>query len=153
MRVVVPRHGCEKTMADPENTVEKPPAVVEAGDPSGPADASGATSEDRASFLGRLKSAWRETVGNYATDDSQTKNLMGRLVEFGTLTRDEAKKLVGETKERIEQNRRELDRRVDESIKAATARLTLPSDDDIAGLNQKLDAIEQRIAALEQKRA
>lgn len=104
--------------------------------------------EDRTGFLGRLKDAWKDTVGTYATTEGETKTLLTRLVDFGTLSRDEAKKLMGDTRSRIEQNKRELDKRVDESIRRATSRLTVPPG-EIKRLEDKVVEIEGRIHALE----
>jgi polyhydroxyalkanoate synthesis regulator phasin len=112
----------------------------------------GGEREDRSSFLGRLKDAWKESVGTYATDDGETKHLFARLVDFGTLSRDEAVKLLGESRSKIEQNRRELERRVDESIKKATSRLHVPSQAEIEQLSGEIEAIERRIAAIESRR-
>lgn len=109
----------------------------------------GAT-DDRSTFLGRVQSAWRQTVGTYATDEGETRNLFGRLVDFGNITGEEAKKLLNETQGRIEQNRKELEDRVDASLKRAVPRLSVPSADEIDDLNRKVDDIEKRIAALEQ---
>ena len=108
--------------------------------------------DDRSSFLGRLKDAWKDSVGNYATDEGATKNLFARLVDFGTLSRDEAVKLLGESRSKIEQNRRELERRVDESIKKATTRLHVPSAAELEKLSADVDAIDRRIAAIETRR-
>lgn len=106
--------------------------------------------EDRSSFLSRVQHAWRHTVGAYATDDGETRNLFGRLVEFGNITGEEAKKLLAQTQDRIEQNRKELEGRVDASVKKSVPRFSVPSADELAELNGKVDDIERRIAALEQ---
>jgi poly(hydroxyalkanoate) granule-associated protein len=116
---------------------------------SSEAEPAGAT-DDRSTFLGRVQSAWRQTVGTYATDEGETRNLFGRLVDFGNITGEEAKKLLNETQGRIEQNRKELEDRVDASLKRAVPRLSVPSADEIDDLNRKVDDIEKRIAALEQ---
>jgi polyhydroxyalkanoate synthesis regulator phasin len=108
--------------------------------------------DDRTGIVSRLKDAWKETVGAYATDEGATKNLFARLVDFGALSRDEAVRLVADTKARIEQNRSELDRRIDESIRRTATRLRVPSPDEIKALDTQVSSIERRLAALEQKR-
>lgn len=122
------------------------PTEADATDASQP---TGAGHEDRSTFLGRVQGAWRQTVGAYATDEGETRNLFGRLVDFGNITGDEAKKLLAQTQDRIEQNRKELEDRVDASLKRAVPRLSVPSADEISDLNKKVDEIERRIAALE----
>jgi len=67
----------------------------------------------------RLRDAWMKTVGAYATDEKGTQGLLQRLVEFGALSAEEAKKVLGEARGKIDHNKTELDLRVDESIKGA----------------------------------
>lgn len=109
--------------------------------------------EDEASspegFAHRIQHAWQQTVGNYATDVGVTKNLFARLADFGALSRDEAVNLLDEVKARIEENRRELDHRVEESIKRATSRMTIPSPADIKALQARVEELEQRVREVE----
>lgn len=120
--------------------------------PSSPADANqAARTDDRGSFLQRVQSAWQKTVGNYATDVEHSRNVFQRLVDFGNITGEEAKRLIADTHDRVEHNRRELEQRVEESLKKATARLTVPTVADVRDLGSKVDDIEGRIAALERE--
>lgn len=105
--------------------------------------------EDRAGFVARIQRAWRETVGTYATEEGATRNLVARLVDFGALSRDESANVLVEFKKRIEQNRKELDRRVDESIKRATERLTIPTPAEIEKLRERVNALEARVKSVE----
>lgn len=120
-------------------------------EPSTDDELSEAKAEDRSSFLGRLQSAWRDTVGNYATDEGATRNLFHRLADFGNITGEEARRLITDTQGRIEQNKKELEQRVEESLKRATSHLTPPSADEIDELERKVAEIESRIAALESR--
>lgn len=115
--------------------------------------ADAATGDDLGeTFAHRVQRAWKASVGTYATDEGETRNLLERLVEFGSLSQREAKDALGDMKSRIEENRRELDRRVDESLKNATARLTIPSPDDIDALRLRVNELEARVAAAEKRR-
>jgi len=110
-------------------------------------------SDDRSRAMRRIRDAWRDTVGNYATDEGETKTLFERLVHFGAISREEATRLMSDTRARIEQNRDELDERVEQSIKSALKALTIPSSEEVARLNQSLDRLEARLIELEEKRA
>lgn len=88
----------------------------------------------------RLRDAWMKTVGAYATDEKGTQGLLQRLVEFGALSAEEAKKVLGEARGKIDHNRMELDARVDESIKKAVERF---------GEFREAKRLEERIAELE----
>jgi polyhydroxyalkanoate synthesis regulator phasin len=133
---------------------EKEKAQAETAKPAAP-DAEARTAppaQGERPFFGRIKDAWRDTVGAYATDEGETRNLVKRLVEFGTLSAEEARQLLSEATERVEKNRRELDNQVEESIKRAASRLTVPSPEEIKELNRRVAEAESRIAALEKKK-
>ena len=104
---------------------------------------------ERSGFLNHFKDMWSETVGAYATDDGTTRNLFSRFVDFGTLSKDEAKKLFAEASEKIEKNRVEFDSRIDEQIRKATARFTPAHIEEMKKLNEQLSDIEDRISVLE----
>jgi polyhydroxyalkanoate synthesis regulator phasin len=116
-----------------------------------PPEDKGQTAGERP-FFGRIKDAWRGTVGAYATDDDETRNLAKRLVEFGTLTAEEAKQLLSLATIRGERNRKEIDEQVDASIKRAASRLTVPSPEEIRQINRRVAEVESRIAALEKRK-
>jgi polyhydroxyalkanoate synthesis regulator phasin len=99
----------------------------------------------------RIQRAWRETVGNYATEELPTKNLVQRLVDFGELSRDEAAHVLVGFKSRIEENRKELDRRVDESLKRATSRFTVPSPAELEQMRAQVRELEERLADVERR--
>lgn len=104
------------------------------------------------SLGGRLREAWHKTVGTWATDEKGTASLVSRLVGFGTLSGDEAKRVLADAKKRVEENKAELDRRVDESLQKATA--LFGSDEkreqrEVKKLEQRIAELEARLQALQ----
>lgn len=98
----------------------------------------------------RLREAWMKTVGNYATDEKGTASLLQRLVDFGQLSAEEAKKVLGEARQKIEENKGELDKRVDESIKKAVDRLPWSEDGrELKKLEERIEELEARLRELE----
>src|SRR5438067_10112543 len=92
------------------------------------------------SLAKRFQNVWHKTVGNYATDEKGTQSLLQRLVDFGQLSAEEAKKVLTEAQQKIEDNKAELDKRVDESIKKAVERFTE---------GKEAKRLEERIVELE----
>ena len=101
-------------------------------------------------FLGRIREAWKLSVGEYAVEEGETRSLLGRLEALGTVTKEDAKQVLNYAKKNIEKNRLELEKRVEESVKNATARLIIPTDDEIRDLRKRIIAAEKRIVALEE---
>jgi|GEM_PF-1094390 len=140
--------GKKKNAGDEVNT-EAPAAEAVVDDSQGAEAADSDAQETRDSFLGRVGSAWRDTVGAYATDEGETENLFKRLVSFGTLTTEEAKSLFVSVKDKIEDNRRELDDRIEDSIRRTVELFSIPSPADLSEASARLDAINKRLEQLE----
>ncbi len=96
----------------------------------------------------RLREAWHRTVGTWATDEKGTASLVSRLVGFGTLSSDEAKRVLADAKKRVEENKSELDRRVDDSLQKASA-LFGGEQREVKKLEERLTELEARLKALD----
>lgn len=92
----------------------------------------------------RLREAWMKTVGNFATDERGTQSLLQRLVDFGQLSAEEAKKVLAEARTKIDANKAELDRRVDESIKRLT-----PAAVEARRLEERIAELEAKLTEIE----
>jgi len=101
----------------------------------------------------RLQEAWQSTLGRFATGEDGSRNLIQRLVEWGKLTGDEGKALLADWRKAIENNRRQLERRVDEAVHQSLIRFKLPSRAELDALATQLDRLEQRVRALRQRSA
>ncbi len=110
-----------------------------------PAPAAPATDE----HLGRrLREAWHKTVGTWATDDKGTAGLVQRLVAFGTLSSEEARRVLADAKKRADDNKAELDRRVDDSLQRAASFFTREQK-EMKKLEDRLASLEERLKALD----
>lgn len=96
----------------------------------------------------RLREAWHKTVGTWATDDKGTAGLVQRLVAFGTLSSEEARRVLAEAKKRADENKAELDRRVDESLHRAATFFTREQK-EMKKLEDRLASLEERLKALD----
>jgi polyhydroxyalkanoate synthesis regulator phasin len=105
--------------------------------------------DEAAGFVKRLREAWLKTVGNYATDEGETQSLLHRLVGFGSLSAEEAKKVLADARHKIEENRKELDTRVDESLRKAVSRVVDPSAKELRRLEDRVSGLEQKLKELE----
>ena len=110
-------------------------------------DAAAVDDKDKDTLGRRLTEAWHKTVGAWATDDRGTASLVSRLVEFRTLSTEEAKKVLIDAKKRVDENRAELDRRVDESWHRAAGFFTTEQK-ELKKLEERLATLEARFKAL-----
>lgn len=59
---------------------------------------------------------------------------------------------VGELVDRVKHNRAELERRVDEGVRAAVARVGRPIADELEGLRGRLEKVQHRVEELTRRR-
>jgi polyhydroxyalkanoate synthesis regulator phasin len=130
-------HGASAEATDAANNG----AAAAADEPAG-------TNED-SGWSNRFTKAWRDTVGAYATDEGETRNLLGRLVDFGALSKDEAGRAFLQMRERIDENRRVLDRRVDETLEQTISKLPFPTPGELQKLRDRVKELESRLDQLE----
>ena len=100
----------------------------------------------------RLQEAWQSTLGKFATAEEGSRNMVHRLVEWGKLTGEEGKSLLTDWRKSIEDNRRQLEKRVEESVMRNMARFTLPTQRDLKNLTDQIAALEERVHSLVDKR-
>jgi len=96
----------------------------------------------------RLREAWHKTVGTWATDDRGTAGLVQRLVAFGTLSSEEARRVLSDARKRADDNKAELDRRVDDSLHRAASFFTREQK-EMKKLEDRLASLEERLKALD----
>jgi hypothetical protein len=89
-------------------------------DAAAPATAAAAPLDADNTLPKRLREAWHKTVGTYATEEQGTQSLLQRLVDFGHLSAEEAKKVLAEAQKRSKRTRAS-------SIAASTRRSRAPS--------------------------
>ena len=105
--------------------------------------------DDSAGFAKRLREAWMKTVGHFATDDGGTRSLLARLVEFRQLSAEESRKVLADVRHRIDDNRAELDTRVDASIQKTVQYFANPSPKEVRKLEARVVELEARLRELE----
>ena len=99
----------------------------------------------------RLQEAWQSTLGRFATGEDGSRNLVQRLVEWGKLTGDEGKTLLADWRKAIENNRKLLERRVDEAVHTSMARFKLPNRVELEAIAEQVGQLEARVRALRQR--
>jgi polyhydroxyalkanoate synthesis regulator phasin len=96
-----------------------------------------------------LREAWLATLGSLGSAEEETQALLGRLVALGTLTREDGARMYGDVRALVEQRRNEVEDKVQKAISAAMKRLTVPTQEDLAEVAQKLAELERRVEALD----
>ncbi len=103
---------------------------------------------DRRSVSDFFQHLWTQALGTVSGAEEETQKLLGRVQAMAGWSQDEVKKQVQQFSERLTGQRREVERRLDDTVKQAVARVRVPRREEIAQLNARLDALSRRVEAL-----
>ncbi len=95
-----------------------------------------------------LEEVLHSARGWFDTIEAESGSVLARLSSFGRNPGEEMKIGWSELVERWNARREELETWVDEELNRAWAHIRLPSEGEVLRLFERLDALEQRIAAL-----
>jgi polyhydroxyalkanoate synthesis regulator phasin len=79
----------------------------------------------------------------------KVKELIDEFVKKGELSESQGAKLVKEWSEKVEKNTDDIGKSLNEIVTKALEKMNLPTKDDITKLNEKADALAQRLTKLE----
>ncbi len=91
---------------------------------------------------------WEQAAVAVSSAEDEVAKLFARLPGVAALQPDEARRQVGELTERLKQQRRDAERRVEDAVRQAVSRLKVPTRDEVLGLSSRLDALAKRIEDL-----
>jgi polyhydroxyalkanoate synthesis regulator phasin len=100
-----------------------------------------------------LKGAWQQALASVNAAEEETKKLLGRVSEWVEVGPDEAKKVARDLAERLQRQRGELEKSLEDAVKRAMARFHLPNKDEVAGLAARIEKIAERLEQIERDRA
>jgi polyhydroxyalkanoate synthesis regulator phasin len=79
----------------------------------------------------------------------RAKEFVDELVKKGELSQSDGASLVKEWTSKAEESRKDFDQKVKDTIAAAFEKMNIPTRDDLAGLEKKIQGISARLAKLE----
>jgi len=106
------------------------------------------TPKDRRTVPEFFQQVWSQALVAVTGAEDEVAKLVGRLQGVAGWSQDEARRQVQHFTERLAAQRKELERRAEESVKASMAKLKVPRRDELAQLNARLDALARRVEAL-----
>jgi polyhydroxyalkanoate synthesis regulator phasin len=106
------------------------------------------TPKDRRTVAEFFQQAWGQALVAVTGAEEEVSRVLGRLQVRAGWSPEEARRAVQQFTERLATQRRELERRADESVKAAVVRWRVPKRDEVAQLQARLDGLTRRVEAL-----
>jgi polyhydroxyalkanoate synthesis regulator phasin len=80
----------------------------------------------------------------------KVKEIVDDFVKKGELSESQGAKLVKEWAEKVDKNTEEMSKSLNDLVQKALEKMSLPSKDEIAKLNEQVNALSERIKKLEE---
>jgi polyhydroxyalkanoate synthesis regulator phasin len=100
----------------------------------------------------KFKEAWSQALVGLNAAESEAEKVLGRLAAAG-LSQDDVKRHAREFGERLTQQRREVERAIEDGARRAAARFKVPSREEVDALKRRLDELAGRLEALVEERS
>jgi polyhydroxyalkanoate synthesis regulator phasin len=82
-------------------------------------------------------------IGIAALTREKAQEIVNEYVETGDITEDDGKKMVKDLMDSSSKHKSALEKKIEEEVKRAAAKLNLASKDDIKRLEKKIAALEK----------
>jgi hypothetical protein len=103
--------------------------------------------ETKRTPIAAMRDAWMALTGALSAAESEVQK---RFYESLGLAPDA--NLSAELMSRVKKNREEFERKIDEGVKAAVAKVRAPIDKEIASLKERVEKLQQKVDARRQEK-
>jgi polyhydroxyalkanoate synthesis regulator phasin len=100
----------------------------------------------------RFKEAWSQALAGVNAAEAEAEKVLGRLADAAGFSPDDVRRHAREFGERLVQQRREIERALDDAVKRAVAGFRLPSRDEVQALQRRVEEVAARLEALAAER-
>jgi hypothetical protein len=100
-----------------------------------------------------IREAWLSVLGVFNQAEAEVNKATNKLFESLGVPADEKGEhhLAAEFMARMKKNRDDIERRIDEGVKAAVAKVRAPIDKEIATLKTRLESVQARFDELQRR--
>jgi polyhydroxyalkanoate synthesis regulator phasin len=106
-----------------------------------------------ADLQAKFREAWSQALVGINTAEAEAEKVLARLADAAGLTPDDVKHHAREFGERLTQQRREVERAIDDGVRRAAAQFKIPTREEIESLKRRVDQIADRLEVIAQERA
>ena len=106
-----------------------------------------------ADLQAKFREAWSQALVGLNAAEAEAEKVLGRLADAAGLTPEDVKHHAREFGVRLSQQRREVERAIDDGVRRAAAQFKIPTRDEIDALRRRMDEIADRLESVAQERA
>ena len=100
-----------------------------------------------------FKEAWSQALVGLNAAEQEAEKVINKIADAAGFTPEDVRRHAREFAERLQMQRKEIEKTIDEAVKRATSRFKLPTREELEGLRQRVDAIAARVEAISSKGA
>lgn len=105
--------------------------------------------KERRGLTESFERLWSQALVAVSDAQEEASKAVQRLQEAAGWSQEEAKRYVCELTERLTQQRKDLEKTVDERVRSTLARVRAPRKEQIQDFQKRLDRLAERIRSLE----
>ncbi len=95
-----------------------------------------------------FKEAWSQALAGVNAAEAEAEKVLTKLADAAGFSTEDVKRQAREFGERLTAQRRVLEKAIADAVRTAANRFRIPTKEDIAALQKRLDAVTQRVDAL-----
>jgi poly(hydroxyalkanoate) granule-associated protein len=95
-----------------------------------------------------FKEAWSQALVGLNAAEQEAEKVIGKIADAAGFTPEDVRRHAREFAERLQVQRKEIEKAIDEAVRRAASRFKLPSRDELEGLRQRVEAIAARVEAM-----
>jgi polyhydroxyalkanoate synthesis regulator phasin len=100
-----------------------------------------------------FKEAWSQALVGLNAAEQEAEKVMNKIADAAGFTPEDVRRHAREFGERLQVQRKEIERTIDDAVKRAASRFKLPTREEIDALRQRVEAISARVDAIAAKPA
>ena len=109
--------------------------------------------DPRGAVPAMIKEAWLSVLGAFNSAEAEVNKATTKLLESLGLPADDKGEhhLAAELMARMKKNREDIEKRIEDSVKAAVARVRAPIDKELASMKTRLEQLTARFEELQRR--
>jgi polyhydroxyalkanoate synthesis regulator phasin len=101
-----------------------------------------------------FKEAWSHALAGVNAAEQEAEKVLNRLADAAGFSPEDVRRHAREFGDRLQAQRKELEKAIDDGVKKAASRLRVPTKGDIEAIEKRLDVIAAKVDELaKEKRA
>lgn len=95
-----------------------------------------------------FKEAWSQALVGLNAAEQEAEKVMNKIADAAGFSPEEVRRHARDFAERLQNQRKEIEKTIDDAVKRAASRFKLPTREEIDALRHRVDAMAARVDAL-----